>query len=285
MTTYIALLRGVNVGGHNMVAMQELRKLCERLGLENATTLLQSGNLVFQSASRDASALEARLEQETAKRLGVKPSYFVRTADEWASLVKRNPFREEAERDPGHLLAVLMKHAARRGRDQGAARGDRRSRARGGARPRRVLLLPGRRRPLEAHPEPDREAPGRLGHGPQLEHGAEAARAHPRLITVRGSSKGLSVFFRNQYDWLPPGRDRYGVGDRLLRRLRRRSRFQGLQRWKMKFRDPAKRCRAPVGSSNYSRRDEFRHASEGLWRDHRRVILRVGALKRVYVSG
>ena len=111
MTTYIALLRGVNVGGHNMVAMQELRKLCERLGLENATTLLQSGNLVFQSASRDASALEARLEQETAKRLGVKPSYFVRTADEWASLVKRNPFREEAERDPGHLLAVLMKQA------------------------------------------------------------------------------------------------------------------------------------------------------------------------------
>ena len=110
MTTYIALLRGVNVGGHNMVAMQELRKLCERLGLENATTLLQSGNLVFQSASRDASALEARLEQETAKRLGVKPSYFVRTADEWATLVKRNPFREEAERDPGHLLAVLMKH-------------------------------------------------------------------------------------------------------------------------------------------------------------------------------
>jgi uncharacterized protein (DUF1697 family) len=110
MTTYIALLRGVNVGGHNMVAMQELRKLCERLGLENATTLLQSGNIVFQSASRDPSALEVRLEQETAKRLGVKPAYFVRTADEWASLVKRNPFREEAERDPGHLLAVLMKH-------------------------------------------------------------------------------------------------------------------------------------------------------------------------------
>jgi len=111
MTTYIALLRGINVGGHNMVAMKELRALCERLGLENVTTLLQSGNVVFQSASRDASALEAKLEQETARKLGVKPAYFIRTADEWASLVKRNPFREEAERDPGHLLAVAMKHA------------------------------------------------------------------------------------------------------------------------------------------------------------------------------
>jgi uncharacterized protein (DUF1697 family) len=111
MPTYIALVRGINVGGHNMVAMQELRKLCERLGLENVRTLLQSGNVVFESASRDAAALEAKLEQETAKKLGVKPAYFIRTADEWASLVKRNPFRAEAERDPGHLLAVVMKHA------------------------------------------------------------------------------------------------------------------------------------------------------------------------------
>ena len=100
MPTYIALLRGINVGGHNMVAMQELRKLCERLGLENVRTLLQSGNVVFESASSDAAALEAKLEQETAKRLGVKPAYFVRTADEWASLVKRNPFPKKPRRIP-----------------------------------------------------------------------------------------------------------------------------------------------------------------------------------------
>ena len=115
MTTYVALLRGVNVGGHNMVAMLELRKLCERLGLENVRTLLQSGNVVFESASRNVAALEAKLEQETAKRLGVKPAYFVRTADEWASLVQRNPFPRQAEADPGHLLAVLMKQAPKAG--------------------------------------------------------------------------------------------------------------------------------------------------------------------------
>jgi uncharacterized protein (DUF1697 family) len=111
VTTYVALLRGVNVGGRNMVAMQELRTLCGRLGFEDATTLLQSGNVVFRSAIRDAAALESRLEQEIAKRLGVKPACFVRTADEWATLVKRNPFPEEAKRDPGHMLVALMKQA------------------------------------------------------------------------------------------------------------------------------------------------------------------------------
>jgi uncharacterized protein (DUF1697 family) len=111
MTTYVGLLRGVNVGGRNMVAMKDLRALCERLGHEEVCTLLQSGNVVFRSESRDPSALESRLEQEIAKRLGVKPACFVRTADEWASIVKRNPFREEAERDPGHMLVALMKQA------------------------------------------------------------------------------------------------------------------------------------------------------------------------------
>jgi uncharacterized protein (DUF1697 family) len=111
MTSWVALLRGINVGGRNMLAMQDLRKLCERLGLEDVTTLLQSGNVVFRCAERDAAALEARLERETARKLGVKPLFFLRTADEWASLVKRNPFRDEAVRDPGHLIAVLMREA------------------------------------------------------------------------------------------------------------------------------------------------------------------------------
>jgi uncharacterized protein (DUF1697 family) len=134
MTTWVALLRGINVGGRNMVAMAELRKLCARMGLHEAQTLLQSGNVVFRCPERGGGALEARLEQELQKRLGFAPAVFVRTADEWASIVKRNPFREEAVRDPGHLLAVLMRHsptkagvsalrAAIPGREQVEARG------------------------------------------------------------------------------------------------------------------------------------------------------------------
>jgi uncharacterized protein (DUF1697 family) len=111
MTTCVALVRGINVGGHNRVAMQDLRGLGERLGLEDVRSLLQSGNLVFRSDSHDTGQLEQRLEREAEKRLRLKVAFFVRTADEWASLVRKNPFRDEAERDPGHLLAVLMKRA------------------------------------------------------------------------------------------------------------------------------------------------------------------------------
>jgi len=111
MTTFVALVRGINIGGHNKLAMQDLRRLCARLGLEDVKTLLNSGNVVFRSAASDADELEARLERETARRLGLKPAYFVRTADEWASIVKRNPFPDEAARDPGRLVALLMRQA------------------------------------------------------------------------------------------------------------------------------------------------------------------------------
>jgi uncharacterized protein (DUF1697 family) len=114
MPTCVALVRGINVGGHNRVAMQDLRLLAEQLGFEDVRTLLQSGNLVFRTRTVDMEALEARLEREAGKRLGLKtPAFFVRTADEWVALVKKNPFREEAERDPARLLAVLVKDAPR----------------------------------------------------------------------------------------------------------------------------------------------------------------------------
>src|SRR5207302_357737 len=55
--------------------------------------------------------LEHLLEQETAKRLGLRPDFMVRTADEWAAVVAGNPFPEMAERDPGHLLVMFLKQA------------------------------------------------------------------------------------------------------------------------------------------------------------------------------
>jgi uncharacterized protein (DUF1697 family) len=116
MRTCVALVRGINVGGHNPVAMPDLRRVGKRLGFEDVRSLLQSGNLVFRSDVNDTANLERRLELEAGKRLGLKAAaFFVRTADEWASLVKGNPFRDEAVRDPAHLLAVLMKEAPRPG--------------------------------------------------------------------------------------------------------------------------------------------------------------------------
>jgi len=111
MTTYIALLRGINVGGHKKVDMGDLRKLVARMGLEDPQTLLQSGNLVFRSKARSTGKLEQLLEIEVEKHVSVETLIFVRTAQEWQSLVALNPFPEEAERDPGHLAVMFFKEA------------------------------------------------------------------------------------------------------------------------------------------------------------------------------
>jgi len=112
MTTCVALVRGINIGGHNRVAMADLRTLGESLGFTEVNTLLQSGNMVFRSRVRDTGELERRLEQAAGKGLGLKtPAFFVRTADEWTAIVKANPFRTEAARDPARLVVLLMKHA------------------------------------------------------------------------------------------------------------------------------------------------------------------------------
>lgn len=111
MTVHVALLRGVNVGGHNPVAMADLRDLCARLEFHDVRSLLQSGNLVFRTDARRGPALERLLEADVEKRLGLKTTFFVRTAEEWRAVVARNPFREEARRDPSHLLVMFLKDA------------------------------------------------------------------------------------------------------------------------------------------------------------------------------
>jgi uncharacterized protein (DUF1697 family) len=111
MSIHVALLRGINVGGHNKVAMSELRGLAGELGFTGATTLLQSGNLVFKSGRLAGAALERLLEQETSKRLGVSADYVVRSAEEWALTIARNPFPNEAKKAPSRLVVMFLKEA------------------------------------------------------------------------------------------------------------------------------------------------------------------------------
>jgi uncharacterized protein (DUF1697 family) len=108
-TDYIALLRGINVGGATRVAMSDLRDVCGGLGFEGAKTLLQSGNVLFRGKSGDAARIERQLEREIAARLGIECDVIVRTPQEWQAVVDGNPFREEAKRSPGYLLAMLLK--------------------------------------------------------------------------------------------------------------------------------------------------------------------------------
>jgi uncharacterized protein (DUF1697 family) len=111
MTIQIALLRGINVGGHKAVAMSDLRDLLAGLGFDGARSVLQSGNLLFRCSTQTDASLERMLETEAEKRLGLRADFFIRSAKEWREVVARNPFRKEAERDPGHLVVMFLKSA------------------------------------------------------------------------------------------------------------------------------------------------------------------------------
>ncbi|MFD1739562.1 DUF1697 domain-containing protein [Bacillus salitolerans] len=94
MTIYIALLRGINVGGKNKMKMDELRKLLESLGLKSVQTYIQSGNVVFES-EEDADALQEKLESEILRVFGFSVPVIIRTANELALVKVGCPFSEE----------------------------------------------------------------------------------------------------------------------------------------------------------------------------------------------
>ena len=114
MALHIALLRGINVGGHGTLPMAALRDMLAGLGFADVRTLLQSGNAVFAGGTRTGAALERYLEAETEKRFKHRPDYFVRTQAEWRAIVAANPFKKEAKSDPGRLVVMALKEAPAR---------------------------------------------------------------------------------------------------------------------------------------------------------------------------
>jgi uncharacterized protein (DUF1697 family) len=108
----VALLRSINLGSHKKVAMDDLREVFSELGFSDVRSFLQTGNVIFRSQSRTTANLERLLETEVDQRLALQTAFFVRTGDEWKSVVSHNPFREEARRDPAHLVVVFLKDAS-----------------------------------------------------------------------------------------------------------------------------------------------------------------------------
>ena len=94
MPRYIALLRGINVGGHHIIKMADLRNMFTNAGAKDVATYIQSGNVVFSHA-RAASTLVGHLEKHIEKAAGFKVPVILRTADEWQALVDANPFPAE----------------------------------------------------------------------------------------------------------------------------------------------------------------------------------------------
>ncbi len=94
MSTYIALLRGINVSGQKIILMADLKKLFESLKFSAVKTLIQSGNVVFNSAKGRDEELAATIEKAIAKKYAFQVPVIVRSVDAMADVLKANPFRK-----------------------------------------------------------------------------------------------------------------------------------------------------------------------------------------------
>jgi len=107
MPRYVALLRGINLGGRNRVAMADLRQLTEALGHTEVATYINSGNVVFTSPDTDCGALADALEQAIARSLAVRPAVVVLSRADLAQVIADNPFPDEV--NPRCLHAVFRR--------------------------------------------------------------------------------------------------------------------------------------------------------------------------------
>ncbi|MEM9383435.1 MAG: DUF1697 domain-containing protein [Pseudomonadota bacterium] len=105
---FVALLRGVNVGGHDQLPMAELRAALAALPLRQVGTYIQSGNVVFVSAL-GASAIERHLAGTLREHFGLQVPIVVRDGDQWHALIDGNPFAEQAQGAPNRVQVGVAK--------------------------------------------------------------------------------------------------------------------------------------------------------------------------------
>lgn len=103
MPTNLAFLRGINVGGNNIIKMEKLRELCTATGLNNVRTYIQSGNIVFESNLSEA-ALIKKLEQALHAHMKKPILVMVRSAKEITDILSKNPFKKQEPKKVGVML-------------------------------------------------------------------------------------------------------------------------------------------------------------------------------------
>jgi uncharacterized protein (DUF1697 family) len=107
VSRYVALIRGINVTGNNLIKMERLRALFEKNGCTNVRTYIQSGNVVFDSkkaASRCAASIEAFLAAELGKPI----TAHLRTSAELREIIAANPFAKEKDIEPSRLAVSFL---------------------------------------------------------------------------------------------------------------------------------------------------------------------------------
>jgi uncharacterized protein (DUF1697 family) len=110
VTRYVALLRAINVGGHN-VKMDHLRNLFESLGYSNVETFIASGNVIFDSPAEDPRTLETEIEDHLRESLGYEVATFIRSASELAEISRYQPFTPADLKAEGNSLYIAFLQA------------------------------------------------------------------------------------------------------------------------------------------------------------------------------
>jgi uncharacterized protein (DUF1697 family) len=93
MIKYVAFIRGINVGGHKLIKMADLRDVFESAGFRNVSTYIQSGNVIFDAKETDAGVVVKKIEKKIYQSLGHQVTVILQTAAELKECVKDNPFK------------------------------------------------------------------------------------------------------------------------------------------------------------------------------------------------
>jgi uncharacterized protein (DUF1697 family) len=107
MNTYVSMLRGINVSGHNMISMPDLKKLYESLGFKNVVTYVQSGNVIFDSPAKDIPKLSSQIESQLKKTFNFSVPLVIRDKNDLQRIISENPFINK-KKDPLNLYVTFL---------------------------------------------------------------------------------------------------------------------------------------------------------------------------------
>ena len=108
MAILISMLRGINVGGHNKIKMEELRKVYESLGFQNITTYVQSGNVLFTSNENKIEKIAESIEQQIKNTFAFSVSVIIRERKDFQNIIQINPFLIGRNEDPVKLYVTFL---------------------------------------------------------------------------------------------------------------------------------------------------------------------------------
>jgi uncharacterized protein (DUF1697 family) len=108
MTTYICILRGINVGGHKRIKMDALRQIFVEMGFANVQTYIQSGNVIFCSEEVNIEVLEKTISEETQKTFGFEVPVLIVTGTEMNDAVNNNPYSNDPAKNAATIHLTFL---------------------------------------------------------------------------------------------------------------------------------------------------------------------------------